>query len=237
MGFERRTLCYSLHRSSCSNAEELQSSQDRNRSNPDRELSLSTGQDEAWRFRNQERRWSPTFEKQFVSNTRESRDFDDDEMILSLWTRFLQSLSQTSDELTHEHLQIFLVLFHQWSLTQRTTVLLELVQIMSKSKENLYFLLLLDSWMFHFDEIPAEMIEQMQQILVKTTGTTQLDGFGLKTLEQSPIYHSFYTYLVEQLDFTVGTEQRKRLTIFSGELSDIFLCLSSISINSKRRSN
>jgi hypothetical protein len=80
-------------------------------------------------------------------------------------------------------------------------VLLELLQITSKSTENVYFLLLLDSWMLHFYEIPAEMIKQTQQILVKTTGT-QLDGFALKTLDQSTSYHSFYTSLVEQLDFT-----------------------------------
>ena len=50
---------------------------------------------------------------------------------LFLWTRFLQSLSQSSDEFTREHLQIFLMLFHQCSLTQRQTVLL-------------------DYWIFHF---------------------------------------------------------------------------------------
>ena len=31
---------------------------------------------------------------------------------------------------------------------------------------------------------------------------SQLDGFALKTLYQCSSYHSFYTYLVEQLDFT-----------------------------------
>ena len=56
----------------------------------------------------------------------------------------------SSDEFTREHLQIFLMLFHQCSLTQRQTMLLELVQIISKSKENLYFPLLLDYWIFHF---------------------------------------------------------------------------------------
>ena len=140
------------------------------------------------------------------------------DVILSLWTRFLSRLSQSSDELTREHRQILLILSHQLSLSQRKTVLLYLVQIMVKSKENLYFLLLLDYWMFHFYEIPAEMIEQLQQIiaktdtnvgtspftqiLVKTSTSTQLDGFTLKTLYQSSTYHSFYTYLVEQLDFT-----------------------------------
>ena len=98
-------------------------------------------------------------------------------LILSLWTRFLQSLSQSSDELTREHLQIVLVLFHQLSLTQRKKVLLDLVQIMAKSKENLYFLLLLDYWIFHFYEIPAESIEQMQQIIKKNEPTTGTSPF------------------------------------------------------------
>ena len=119
----------------------------------------------------------------------------------------MQSLSQSSEALTREDLQIFLVSFHQLSLSQRKTVLLELVQIMSTSKDNLYFLLLLDYWMFHFYEIPAELIEQMQQIITKNeptvvtspftqilakTKATQLDGFALKTLYQSASYHSFY---------------------------------------------
>ena len=71
---------------------------------------------------------------------------------------------------------------------------------MSTSKDNLYFLLLLDEWIFHFVEMPAELIEQMTQISTKNEPTvvtspftqilakstaTQLDGFALKTLDES----------------------------------------------------
>ena len=43
------------------------------------------------------------------------------------------------------------------------------------------------------------------QILVKTSSTTQLKGFALKTFDQRASYPSFSTYLVEQLDFSRGT--------------------------------
>ena len=143
------------------------------------------------------------------------------ELIHSLWTRFLHRLSETSEDLTREHLQIFLLVFHQLSLTQRKSILLDLVQLLTTSerKENLYLLLLFDYFMFHFYEIPQELIEHLQQtigkndptlvtpapfsqILVKSPTPSQLDGFALKTLYHSVTYPSFYTALVEQLDFT-----------------------------------
>ena len=48
---------------------------------------------------------------------------------------------------------------------------------------------------------PTVVTSPFTQILSKSTAT-QLDGFALKTLYQSASYHSFSTYLVEQLDFT-----------------------------------
>jgi hypothetical protein len=98
-------------------------------------------------------------------------------------------------------------------------VFFEIVQIISKSKENLSFLLLVDQWMFHCDEMPAELIEQiiakneatlfnspltLTQILVKRT---QLKGFAWKILHQSSTCPSFDTNLVEQLHFTGGREK------------------------------
>ena len=70
--------------------------------------------------------------------------------------------------------------------------------------------------MYNFYEIPAEIIDNIQQMISKndvtlTTNFNQivtknnsnyLDGFALNTLYNNPIYNQFYNYLIEQLDFT-----------------------------------
>jgi hypothetical protein len=138
------------------------------------------------------------------------------ELICSLWEKFLQSISNSSDELTLEHLEIFLIFFHQLTIPQRKNILLELVQIIQLTKQNIYLLILFEYIMYNFYEIPAEIIENIQQIISKnditlTTNFNQivtknnsnyLDGFALKTLYNNPIYNQFYNYLIEQLDFT-----------------------------------
>ncbi|CAF3628387.1 unnamed protein product [Adineta steineri] len=138
------------------------------------------------------------------------------ELIYNLWKKFLQSISNTSDELTLEHLQIFLIFFHQLTMQERKNILLELVQIIQITKQNSYLLNLFEYIMFNFYEIPAEIIENIQQIISKNdiTSTTNfnqiisknnsnyLDGFALNTLYNNPIYNKFYDYLIEQLDFT-----------------------------------
>jgi hypothetical protein len=138
------------------------------------------------------------------------------ELICSLWDKFLQSISNSSDELSLEHLEIFLIFFHQLTMPQRKTILLELVQIIQSTKQNIYLLILFEYIMYNFYEIPAEIIENIQQIIPKnditlTTNFNQivtknnsnyLDGFALKTLYNNTIYNQFYNYLIEQLDFT-----------------------------------
>jgi hypothetical protein len=138
------------------------------------------------------------------------------ELICSLWEKILQSISNSSEELTLEHLEIFLIFFHQLTIPQRKIILLELVQKIQMTKQNIYFLILFEYIMFNFYEIPAEIIENIQQMISKndptlTTNFNQivtknnsnyLDGFALKTLYNSPIYNQFYNYLIEQLDFT-----------------------------------
>jgi len=89
------------------------------------------------------------------------------ELICSLWDKFLQSISNSSDELSLEHLEIFLIFFHQLTMPQRKNILLELVQIIQSTKENIYLLILFEYIMYNFYEIPAEIIENIQQIIPK----------------------------------------------------------------------
>jgi hypothetical protein len=138
------------------------------------------------------------------------------ELIHSLWNKFLQSIANSSDELTLEHLQIFLIFFHQLTIPQRKTILLELVKMIQSTKLNIYFLMLFEYIMYNFYEIPAEIIEDIQQMISKNdiTSTTDfnlivtknnskyLDGFALNAIYNNPIYNQFYDYLIEQLDFT-----------------------------------
>jgi hypothetical protein len=138
------------------------------------------------------------------------------DLICSLWEKFLQSISNSSDELTLEQLEIFLVFFHQLTIPQRKNILLELVQKIQSTKQNIYLLILFEYIMYNFYEIPAEIIENIQQIISKndvtlTTNFNQiitknnsnyLDSFALKTLHTNPIYNQFYNHLIEQLDFT-----------------------------------
>jgi hypothetical protein len=70
--------------------------------------------------------------------------------------------------------------------------------------------------MYNFYEIPAEIIEDIQQMISKNdvTSTTDfnlivtknnsnyLDGFALNAIYNNTIYNQFYDYLIEQLDFT-----------------------------------
>ena len=112
--------------------------------------------------------------------------------------------------------EIFLIFFHQLTMPQRKTILLDLVQIIQSTKQNIYLLILFEYIMYNFYEIPAEIIENIQQIIPKhditlTTNFNQivtknnsnyLDGFALKTLYNNTIYNQFYNYLIQQLDFT-----------------------------------
>lgn len=138
------------------------------------------------------------------------------ELICSLWEKFLQSISQTSDEVTLEHLEIFLLFFHQLTIPQRKNILLLLVEKIQQTKQNIYLLILFEYIMYNFYEIPTEIIENIQQLISKnditlTTNFNQiltknnsnyLDGFALKTLYNNTIYNQFYNYLIQQLDFT-----------------------------------
>ncbi|CAM4878013.1 unnamed protein product [Rotaria socialis] len=138
------------------------------------------------------------------------------ELICSLWDKFLQSIANSSDELTLEHLQIFIVFFHQITIPQRKNILQQLVQTIQATKQNIYLLILFEYMMYNFYEIPEEIIENIQQIISKhdITPTTSfnhvitknnsnyLDGFALKNLYSNAIYNQFYSYLIEQLDFT-----------------------------------
>ena len=132
-------------------------------------------------------------------------------LICSLWEKFLQGISQTTEELTREHLQIFLIFFHQLSIAQRKTILLQLVQTIQSTKENLYLLILFKYLIYNFYEIPSELIEQIQQLITKNdltlttnfhqliskNNSSYLDSLALKSLYQSSIYHSFYEYLID----------------------------------------
>ena len=138
------------------------------------------------------------------------------DLICSLWEKFLQSISHSTEQISLEHLDIFLVFFHQLTIPQRKTILLGLVQQIQSTKENISLLILFEYIMYNFYEIPAEIIENIQQIISKTDPTltntynqivsknssTTLDGFALKTLYNNSIYNQFYNYLIEQLDFT-----------------------------------
>ena len=138
------------------------------------------------------------------------------ELISAVWTKFLQAMASTSEELTLESLEIFLVFFHQLTMSQRKSLLLELVNMIQTTKQNVYFLMLFEYMMYHFYEIPSEIIERVQTMLSKTSSTMTtnfnqilshssshyLDSFALKTLYHSPIYNPFYDDLIKQLDFT-----------------------------------
>jgi hypothetical protein len=138
------------------------------------------------------------------------------ELISSLWDKFLQSIANSSDELTLEHLQVFIIFFHQLTIPQRKNILLELVKMIQTTKQNIYLLILFEYIMYNFYEIPAEIIESIQQIIskIEVTPTTNfnqivtknnsnsLDGFALNTLYNNQVYNQFYNYLIQQLDFT-----------------------------------
>ncbi|CAF3538830.1 unnamed protein product [Rotaria sp. Silwood1] len=150
------------------------------------------------------------------------------ELICLLWDKFLQSISNSSDELTLEHLEIFIVFFHQITIPQRKNILLQLVQIIQTTKHNIYLLILFEYIMFNFYEIPEEIIENIQQIITKNditptinfnqiiikNNSNYLDGFALKNLYNNPIYNQFYNYLIEQLDFTKINKEGLSNTLF-----------------------
>ena len=136
------------------------------------------------------------------------------ELICLLWQKFLDSLS---NDIALEHLQIFLIFFHQLTNQQRKTILLQLVdKIQSQTKPNLSLLILFEYMMFNFYEISIDIIENIQQLISKIDATltfhfnqivsknnsNYLDSFALKTLYNSSIYNRFYDYLIKQLDFT-----------------------------------
>ncbi|UJR08441.1 hypothetical protein I4U23_012711 [Adineta vaga] len=138
------------------------------------------------------------------------------DLIYSLWNQFLQSISNSSEDLTLEHLQIFLIFFHQLTIAQRKTLLLELVKIIQITENKTYLFILFEYIMYNFYEIPAEIIENIQHIISKNDTTmtkdfnqvvvknnsNYLDGFALNTLYNNSIYNQFYEHLIDQLDFT-----------------------------------
>lgn len=138
------------------------------------------------------------------------------DLMCSLWDKFLQSISNSTDELSLEHAQIFIIFFHHITTPQRKNILFELVKTIQSTKSNIYLLILFEYIMFNFYEIPEEIIENIQQMISKTdltptmnftcivnkNNSNYLDGYALKNLYNNSIYNQFYNYLIEQLDFT-----------------------------------
>ena len=138
------------------------------------------------------------------------------QLICLLWDGFLQSMMNSSDGLNLEHLNVFIVLFHQITIVQRKSILIQLVQTIQSSKPNFYLLILFEYMMYNIYEIPEEIINHIQQMILKNdhipttnfnqivtkNNSTHVDGFALKALYNNSIYNQFYNYLIKQLDFT-----------------------------------
>jgi hypothetical protein len=138
------------------------------------------------------------------------------ELITCLWHRFLQSLTNPSNDITLELIEVFLLMFHQLSVTQRKSIIIELLDFIQIHEKNFYYLVLFEYFIYHFYEIPSKIIEHIQSMItcreysmttyfpqiIARTSTDHLDSFAMKTICQCSTYHQFYVHLIEQLDFT-----------------------------------
>ena len=139
------------------------------------------------------------------------------ELIASFWSRFVRSfVDAPPEQISLEQMQIFLLLFHQLNLTQKKSLFVDLTRLIETNDGNVELLHLFDYFLFHFYEIPPELVEQIQSLINKNdkqltrtfstlltkTSANHLDSFALKTLYGSASYPAFYSTLIERLDFT-----------------------------------